>query len=126
MRSMSPWRKRKTPGSSGAPSYSQADITDGFNDNLRLGPDDWIDTTPLNRRLKDSGEDPQEWGLPAVGITDDEVYAVASRLSSLREVIQLPDEGVYCPICHIANTQIARLHTPCPRCARPLLQFGWN
>ena len=127
MRSM--WlfeRRQQAPRPSGPPSYSQVDITNGFDDNLRLGPEDWIETLPLNQRLEDSGKNPQEWGLSAVGVGEDEVYEVAARLSSLRERMPFPDEGVYCPICHIANTQIARLRTPCPRCGRPLLQFGWN
>lgn len=28
--------------------YSQTDITEAFGDNVRLGPDDWIATVPLN------------------------------------------------------------------------------
>ncbi len=114
-------------------SYTQVDITERFGDDKHLGPDDWIETTPINLQMVRSPDDPdpQHWGLPAIGASDAEVYATASRLSSLREMIWrktagLPEEGVYCPICHIANTQIQRLHTPCPRCARPLLQFGWN
>lgn len=108
------------------PSYSQVDITERFDDHLRLGPEDWIDTIPLNRALQKSLSDPQKWGLPALGAPEDDVYEIASGLSALRERLPLSDDGVYCPICHTANTQLKRLRTPCPRCGRPLLQFGWN
>ena len=30
-------------------SYTQFDITERFDDHLRLGEDDWIETLPLNR-----------------------------------------------------------------------------
>jgi hypothetical protein len=123
-----PFKKRsEAPTSAGGePSYTQVDITDGLNDNLRLGPEDWIETIPLNARVKNAGESPLDWGLLAVDAKDETIYDVASRLSRVREAMPFPDEGVYCPVCHIANTQIARLHTPCPRCGGPLLQFGWN
>ncbi len=108
------------------PSYTQVDTTERFGDDEGLDPNDWIDTIPLNQMLQKSVPDPTQWGLPALGASDDEAYAIASRLSVFRESAHLPNEGVYCPICHIANTQIARLHTSCPRCERPLLQFGWT
>jgi hypothetical protein len=98
-----------------------------FGDVERLGPDDWIATVPLNRYLADSIPDPQEWGLPPLGADDEEIYAIAARLSGLREMIPaLARDGVYCPICHIANKQREKLHSPCPTCGRPLLQFGWD
>ena len=100
-------------------SYSQLDITERFDDHLRLKPDDWIETVALNKSV------PNEKGLPPVGASADEVYAVADRLSTLRETITIPNDGVYCPVCHIANTQLAKLRTPCPKCGRGLLKFGW-
>ena len=64
-------------------------------------------------------------GLPEIGAVDDEVYEVASRLSLVRESVA-GNDGVYCPICHIANTQTAKLRTPCPQCGRELLSFSWT
>ena len=101
-------------------SYSQLDITERFDDHLHLKPDDWIATVPLNKSVS-SGK-----GLPPVSASDDEVYRVAERLSRFRESVAIPNDGVYCPVCHIANIQLAKLHTPCPKCGRPLLKFGWD
>jgi hypothetical protein len=103
-------------------SFSQVDITDRFGDDQGLGPNDWIATTPLNATIRD----PVSMGLPPVGATEDEVYRVADRLSALRESVPLPNDGVYCPVCHIANIDLGRLRTPCPQCGRPLLKFGWD
>ena len=103
-------------------SYSQADITKAFNDNERLGPGDWIATVPLSAET----ENPESMGLPPVGAGADEVYRVASRLSELRESIPSPNDGVYCPVCHIANVELGKLRTPCPQCGRALLKFGWD
>ena len=105
-----------------AMSYSQADITEAFGDNERLGPDDWIATVPLNATT----ENPESMGLPPAGAGADEVYRVASRLSELRESIPIPNDGVYCPVCHIANINLGKLRTPCPQCGRALLKFGWD
>ena len=102
--------------------YSQADITESFGDAARLGPDDWVPTVPLNA----STPDPGSMGLPAAGAGPDEVYRVASTLSALRESVPVPNDGVYCPVCHIANVNLGRLRTPCPQCGRPLLKFGWD
>jgi hypothetical protein len=102
--------------------YSQLDITEGFDDDQRLGPDEWIATMPLNARIGD----PVSMGLPPLGATDDEVYRVADHLSALRESIPIPNDGVYCPVCHIANVDLGRLQSPCPQCGRPLLKFGWD
>ena len=101
-------------------SYSQLDITERFDDNLHLKPEDWIPTVPLNKSV------PTGKGLPAVDATADEVYKAAVRLSLLRESIPVPNDGVYCPVCHIANTQLAKLRTQCPKCGRALLKFGWD
>lgn len=103
-------------------SFSQLDITERFGDDQRLSPDEWIETTPLNASIPD----PQGMGLPPPGATAEEVYRVADRLSTLRESIPDPNDGVYCPVCHIANVDLGRLRTPCPRCGRPLLKFGWD
>ncbi len=101
-------------------SYSQLDITERFDDHLRLKPDDWIQTVPLNKSV------PNGKGLPPVDASADEVYTAADRLSKMRESISIHKDGVYCPVCHIANTQLAKLRTPCPKCGRALLKFGWD
>jgi len=111
-----------TPISPGHVSFTQLDITESFGDDARLGPEDWVAAVPLNEQTPK----PQARGLPAVGTVEDEVYEIASRLSQLRESIPVPNDGVYCPICHIANTELTRLRTPCPQCGRALLKFGWD
>lgn len=103
-------------------SYSQLDITEAFGDNEQLDWDDWIPTIPLNTITKDWAAS----GLPATSASDEEVYAIAEELSEIRESILIPEDGVYCPICHIANIQLEKLRTPCPGCNRPLLKFGWD
>jgi hypothetical protein len=100
--------------------YSQCDITEAFGDNLRLGPEEWIATVQLNKSVPDGK------GLPPVDASADEVYSVAAKMSQIRESIAVPNDGVYCPVCHIANTQSAKLHQPCPKCGRALLKFGWD
>jgi hypothetical protein len=122
---MWPFKKKKPEVKMMSPqqiSYTQADITERFGDNLSLGADDWISTSPLNAGISN----PQAQGLPPIGASDDETYAAAERLSKLRESIPIPSDGVYCPVCHIANVTLARLRTPCPKCNRPLLKFGWD
>ena len=79
--------------------FSQLDITERFDDNQSLAADDWIATTPLNATI----EDPESAGLPSCDADLEELYRVASNLSELRESIPIPNDGVYCPICHIAN-----------------------
>ena len=102
--------------------FTQLDVTESFGDDARLGPEDWIKTVPLN----ETTPDPQAMGLPAVGAGDDEAYDVAVKLSQIRESIPVPNDGVYCPICHIASTQLTKLRTPCPQCGRALLKLGWD
>ena len=102
--------------------FSLVDSTERFDDNLRLGPEDWIPTLPLNVSIKN----PETMGLPLPGADDDEVYRIASELSVLRESIPIPNDGVYCPVCHIANIDLGKLRSPCPRCERALLKFGWD
>ena len=115
----------KLSSRSGVPeaiSFSQLDTTDRFGDNRALGLDDWIETSPLNASIGH----PESMGPPPLGASDDETYGVADRLSRMRETIPMPDDGVYCPVCHIANIRLDFLRTPCPRCGRPLLKFGWS
>jgi hypothetical protein len=100
--------------------YSQLDITERFDDHLHLKSADWISTAPLNK------SHPNGKGLPPANASVDEVYKAAEKLSQIRETISIPSDGVYCPVCHIANTQLAKLRTPCPKCRRPLLKFGWD
>jgi len=123
---MWPFKKKPKPTPAFAPpqqiSFSQLDITERFSDNLSLGPGDWIETSPLNASIPN----PESQGLPAVGATEEEVYRIADRLSRLRESIAIPTDGVYCPVCHTANVSLTRLRTPCPKCGRPLLKFGWD
>ncbi len=103
-------------------SYSQLDITETFGDNERLKLEDWVSTVLLNKMTPNG----QASGLSPVDASDEEVYAVAARLSQLRESIPIPNDGVYRPICHIANVRLSKLRTPCPKCGRPLLKFGWD
>jgi hypothetical protein len=98
------------------------DITEKFDDNLGLTPDDWISTAPLNKTAPNG----EAMGMPSVHASEEEVYKVASKLSQFRESISIPNDGVYCPICHIANIELAKLRTPCPKCGRALLKFGWD
>lgn len=122
---MWPFKKKPKDAQSlppGAISFSQLDITETFRDNLRLAADEWVQTKPLNERIPD----PQAQDLPARGASDEAVYAAADRLSRLRESIPIESDGVYCPVCHIASTSLPKLRTPCPKCGKPLLKFGWD
>ncbi len=116
-----PFRKKQKASASSI-MYSQVNITETFGDDQRLGPEEWIRTVPLNARAAD----PQSMGLPPAGAPADEVYRIASKLSELRESIPIPNDGVYCPVCHVANVNIDHLRTPCHQCGRPLLKFGWD
>lgn len=102
--------------------YSQLDLTESFGDNLSLGINDWIETQPLNLTTND----PESMGLPSIRATSEEVYQIASKMSSIRESVRIDSDGVYCPICHIANPDLTKLHSPCPQCGRKLLKFGWD
>lgn len=123
---MWPFNKKTNPEPRMMPpgeiSYSQLDITENFGDNERLSPDDWISTVPLSKVTADG----QASGLPPTDASDAVVYALAERMSHIRECIPILNDGVYCPVCHIANTQLAKLRIPCPKCGRPLLKFGWD
>ena len=113
-------RKTVTQMPPGEILFSELDITERFSDDLQLKPDDWIPTVPLNKSLPDRKD------LPPATASDEEVYKAAAKMSEMRESIPIPRDGVYCPICHIANTQLTKLRTPCPKCGRPLLKFGWD
>ncbi len=102
--------------------FSQVDITDRFGDNLSFSKDKWIETFPVNEQISDG----RLGNLPPVGASADEVYHIASELSEIRESFRLPDDGVYCPICHVANIDFENLRAPCPKCGRRLLAFGWS
>lgn len=124
---MWPFKKKaastKEEGGASQPmSFSQIDLTERFGDNLSLGPNDWIETAPLNARIKN----PESMGLPPLGASEEETYRVADRLSRIRESVAIANDGVYCPICHIANTRLSLLRSPCPKCGRQLLKFGWD
>ncbi len=103
-------------------SYSQLDITDRFGDDCSLKADEWICTRPLNEYLGDR----RSSELPSLGANAQEVYKIALGMSEMREYISIPNDGVYCPICHIANIDRRKLRTPCPKCGRELLLFGWD
>ena len=103
-------------------SYSQVDITETFGDHLRPSPDEWVQTVPLNSGI----DDPESQGLPSKTATAEEVYRIAEGLSAIREAITVETDGVYCPVCHIANIDLGRLKSPCPKCNRELLKFGWT
>ena len=102
--------------------FTQLDTTERFGDDLSLDADDWIDTVALNT-LVDDGE---SMGLPAIDASEEEVYSIAAQLSSIRESIEIPNDGVYCPTCHIANVNLSLLRTPCYKCGKELLKFGWD
>jgi hypothetical protein len=114
--------KHAEPFPPGPISFTQLDITETFSDNRRLSAEEWVSTVPLNERVAD----PKSQGLPTRGSDPEAVYATADRLSKIRESIPIEGDGVYCPTCHIANTSLARLRTPCPKCGKPLLKFGWD
>ena len=128
---MWPFKKKNAPVAMVDPrqlSFSQTDVPKNVGDTLSLGPDDWVETMPINALVQDAR------GLPPADATEDQVYELAERLSGIREALRLSGklsdklsgDGVYCPTCHIANTQLSILRKPCPRCGRELLQFGWT
>jgi|SRR6185369_6262965 hypothetical protein len=102
--------------------FTQVDFTERFGDHLSLSEDEWIETIPMNRTFPDG----KGGNLPPIDAIGDEIYRIASRLSEIRESFRVPTDGVYCPVCHIANIDYAHLRNPCPKCGRPLLAFDWN
>lgn len=119
---MWPFSKRTKKVSLSNLYYSQLDITEKFGDNLNLKPEEWIKTFPLNLIDKN----PELSGLPPVNSTIEKVYETAQKLSAIREQINMPTDGVYCPVCHIANIELSKLRKPCSKCGRELLRFGWD
>jgi hypothetical protein len=103
-------------------SFTQLDLTERFGDHERFGPEEWATTVPLNATTPY----PESRGLPPLGASAEDTYRIARRLSRLRVSLADPSDGVYCPVCHIANVQLAKLNTPCPKCGRGLLRFGWD
>src|SRR4030095_5509728 len=99
--------------------FSQVDTTERFGDDLSLDADDWIETVALNSVVSDA----ESMGLPAIDASEEDVYAIAAQLSSMRESIEIPNDGVYCPTCHIANVNLSLLRTPCPKCGKEMLKF---
>lgn len=102
--------------------YSQADITEEIDQHLHMAADEWVETLPINEMI---GHD-KDGNLPPLDALPDQIYAVASQLSEMRETMRIPDDGVYCPVCHIACINADLLRQPCPKCERPLLAFGWS
>jgi hypothetical protein len=102
--------------------FSQLDITEQFGDQNRLSKEEWIATVALNSKMPD----PESRGLPPHSATVEETYAEAAKLSAMREHFVGSGDGVYCPVCHIANVDHGKLHAPCPKCGRKLLSFGWD
>jgi len=122
---MWPFKKKNRPtdlGPAKAIGFSQVDTTERFGDDLSLDADDWIDTVALNTLVSDG----ESMGLPAIDASEEDVYSIAAQLSSIRESIEIPNDGVYCPTCHIANVNLSLLRTPCPKCGKELLKFGWD
>jgi hypothetical protein len=118
------WPFKKKPAPDLAPvetiGFTQVDTTERFGDDASLGADDWIETVPLNTLVPDG----DSMGLPPIDASEGDVYAIASKLSSIRESFEIANDGVYCPTCHIGNVSLSRLRTPCPKCGKELLKFG--
>lgn len=102
--------------------FTQVDVTERFGDNLSLSENDWIETFPINSFGADVNLD----GLPPPDANEEDIHCIASKLSEIRESFNLTNDGVYCPVCHMANIDYGKLRTPCPKCKRPLLAFDWN
>ena len=120
------WRSTKEPKATTVDpremKFSQLDSTERFDDRERLKPDDWLQTAALNLSIPPTEAN----GLPPKDALPDVVHAVAAKLSAIREQFTGLGDGVYCPVCHIANVDPKKLHTPCPKCSRKLLSFGWD
>lgn len=106
---------------------SQLDMTEHEHAKAGLSADDWAPTIAINTQMTN----PEQHGLPPENAGIEVIYATGLNLSALRQNMLLKtdlerDDGVYCPICHIASIDISKLGTPCPKCNRNLLQFGWE
>lgn len=104
--------------------FSQLDIVEPAVDPESLSLEEWITTTPLTDLVDTTN--PEDMGLAPANSTPDEAYAIASKISETRNLIQNPTDGVYCPICHKVNKDLSKLGLPCPTCNRNLLRFGWE
>ena len=102
--------------------FTQVDFTDLFDKHLSLSKDEWVETVPMNKVIGHN----QGGNLPDFDSSEHEIYRIALGLSEIREAFTIYGDGVYCPICHIANIDIEKLGKNCPKCERPLLAFGWN
>lgn len=102
--------------------YTQLDISEHFDEHLALSTDEWVTTIPINRWI---GHD-NNGNLPDLNANDHEIYRIAASLSEIRQDFHPLGDGVYCPVCHIANIDFEKLGKECPKCFRPLLAFGWT
>ena len=103
-------------------SYTQVDVTEHFEQHLALSMNEWITTIAINKLIGHNNNG----NLPDIDANDHEIYRIALSLSEIREKFKIHGDGVYCPVCHIANINIANLGEECPKCSRPLLAFGWS
>ena len=96
-------------------------VDQSHSDSEGLDAGEWFELTPLNEMM----DNPESMGLPAPGSSEDDIYRIASDLSSIRESFPIPEDGygVYCPVCGIGNKDLQKLRTPCPTCGRKLLRF---
>jgi len=67
--------------------FTQVDTTERLDDKQVLGADDWIATVPLNTLVPDG----ENLGLPGIDATQDQVYSVASKVSEIRESLDIPN-----------------------------------
>jgi hypothetical protein len=126
---MWPFKKKSAPVVMVDPrklTFTQTDVTKSSGHDLSLSPNDWIETMPINAVVPEAPP-----GLPPLDATEDQIYQIADRGSRFRESLRVSgqlsgDDGVYCPICHIASIQLHLLRKPCPRCGRELLLFDWT
>jgi hypothetical protein len=121
------WPFKRKPRTSDQPptdalSFSQLGVTETLGSKFRPTENGWVHTSALDEMTPD----PQAHGLPPRGASDEAVYAYFDQFSRLRDIFATETDGVYCPICQIANYSIAKLRTPCPKCNRPLLRFDWT
>jgi hypothetical protein len=102
-------------------SFTQVDFTESFGDNLKLKPEDWITTIPINSNCPNT----ESMGLPPLDANSDQVYVIAEYLSLLRGQITGLNDGVYCPICHMANNEIKKLHEFISNCFEVEVKAGY-
>jgi len=102
--------------------YGQLDVIEPERD-VKMTSSDWVQTVPII-----VNDDYRETlGYAHKDDSPEEVYERAMMLSMVRnQHIKDDSDGVYCPLCHIANIELSKQGDPCPQCERPLLRFGWN